>query len=124
MAVTEKDILGLEDKRFAAMMAEDFKTLEALVHDDLVYTHSHGGGDSKASWLEAMRSRKSRYRKITAGERKASLFGDVALVSGRVDFEVESAGQMRTLRLVYLDVWAKTPQGWKFVAWQSTPRPA
>ncbi len=23
-----------------------------------------------------------------------------------------------------LDAWTKTPQGWKFVAWQSTPQPA
>jgi hypothetical protein len=28
------------------------------------------------------------------------------------------------LKLCYLNVWMKTPQGWKFVAWQSTPQPA
>ena len=122
--MTSEGILALEDKRFAAMMARDFKALDALVHDDLVYTHSHGGGDTKASWLDAMRSGKTHYRRIVAGERTARLYGDTALVSGKVDFEVESAGQVRALKLVYLDVWAETPQGWKFVAWQSTPRPA
>jgi len=29
-------------------------------------------------------------------------------------------GQHKSLRLRYLDAWTRTPQGWKFVAWQST----
>ncbi|MGQ0546784.1 MAG: nuclear transport factor 2 family protein [Betaproteobacteria bacterium] len=121
---SEKDILALQDRRFAAAVEEDFKALEAMVHDELVYTHSHGGGDTKASWIDAMRSRKTRYRRIVPGERKARVYGDAALITGRVDFEVESSGQPRSLRLVFLEAWTKTPQGWKFVAWQSTPRPA
>jgi ketosteroid isomerase-like protein len=122
--MNEQEILGLEDKRFAAMIAEDFGTLEALTHDELVYTHGHGGRDSKASWIETMRSGKTHYRKIVPGERKVRLFGDVALVTGRLDYELESAGQPRSLKFVFLAVWAKTPQGWQFVAWQTTPRPA
>jgi hypothetical protein len=30
------------DKRFGAMIGRDFKALEAMVHDDLLYTHSSG----------------------------------------------------------------------------------
>ena len=52
----EKEILGLEDKRFAAMIARDFAGLEKLVHEDLLYTHSSGITDTKASWLESMQS--------------------------------------------------------------------
>lgn len=69
---SEKDILELEDQRFSAMVAEDFRSLDALVHDELVYI----------------------------------------------------AGQPRSLRLLFLNAWAKTAQGWRFVAWQSTPRAA
>jgi hypothetical protein len=25
---------------------------------------------------------------------------------------------------VFLNAWTKTPKGWKFIAWQSTPQPA
>ena len=52
--MNEQEILGLEDRRFAAMIDEDFGTLEALTHDELVYTHGHGGRDSKASWIERL----------------------------------------------------------------------
>jgi hypothetical protein len=49
VAVNEKEILALEDKRFGAMIGRDFKALEAMVHDDLLYTHSSGVTDTKAS---------------------------------------------------------------------------
>jgi len=48
----------------------------------------------------------------------------VALVTGKGRIEAEINGQPRTLALMFLNAWAKTPQGWKFVAWQSTPQPA
>ena len=40
--MNEKEILALEDKRFGAMIARDFKALEAMLHGDLPYTHSSG----------------------------------------------------------------------------------
>jgi hypothetical protein len=40
--MNEKEILALEDKRFGAMIARDFKALEAMLHGDLLYTHSSG----------------------------------------------------------------------------------
>src|ERR1700738_2919995 len=40
---------------------------------------------------------------------------------GRAAIEAEIGGQPRSLKLLFLNAWAKTPQGWKFVAWQSDP---
>lgn len=91
---TKKEILTLEDKRYAAMTSGDLASLEELLHDQLLYTHSSGMMDTKASWLLAMKSGKTRYKSVKC-----------------------SGQQVR-------DAWAKTPQGWKFVAWQSTPQPA
>lgn len=36
----EKELLGLEDKRFAAMIARDFAAPAQLTHNDLLYTSS------------------------------------------------------------------------------------
>jgi hypothetical protein len=47
--------------------------------------------------------------------------GEVALVTGRAAIEADIGGQPRSLKLLFLNAWAKTPEGWKFVAWQSTP---
>ena len=47
----KEEIIALDDKRFGAMIGRDFKALQAMVHDDLLYTHSSGVTDTKA-WLE------------------------------------------------------------------------
>jgi ketosteroid isomerase-like protein len=121
---SEKEILALEDKRYAAMTGADYGALEALLHDGLLYTHSSGRTDTKASWLESLKSGKTRYRSAALTERKVRLLGDTALVTGKGHFEAEINGEPRTLKLVFLNVWTKTPKGWKFIAWQSTPQPA
>jgi ketosteroid isomerase-like protein len=120
----EQDILGLEDRRIAAMTAQDFGALDALVHEQLLYTHSTGVSDTKATWMESMRSGRVKYKSAACRERKVRVFGDVALINGKADFQAEVSGQPRTLKLVFLNAWTRTPQGWKFVAWQSCPQPA
>ena len=119
--MTEKDILALEERRVQAMTRQDFAALEALLHDQLVYTHSSAKVDSKASWLDSMKSGGTKYKSANVSEQKVRIYGDTALVTGRAEIQAEVGGQAKTLRLRFLNAWTKTPQGWKFVAWQSTP---
>lgn len=121
---SENEVMAMEDQRFKAMIARDFATLEKLVHGDLLYTHSSGVTDTKASWLESMKSGKVKYKSANCSERQVKLFGDVALVRGKAAIEAEIGGQPRALKLLFLNAWVRTPQGWKFAAWQSCPQPA
>jgi len=118
------EILALEDKRYAAMTSNDLAALEALFHDEMIYTHSSAVVDTKASYLEALRSGKTRYKSAKRFDEKVRFAGDTALVTGRAEFEVELNGNPKSLRLRFLNVWTKTPAGWKFVAWQSCSLPA
>src|SRR5262249_22651589 len=120
---SDKEILALEDKRYAAMCSGDFAALEAMLHDELLYTHSSGLTDTKATWLASLRSGRTKYKRAGCSDRKVRLAGDTALVTGRAAIEAEINGQPRSLRLVFLGAWTKTPKGWKFIAWQSTPQP-
>jgi ketosteroid isomerase-like protein len=119
----ESEILALEDKRCAAMTAADADALAAMLHEDLLYTHSSAVVDDKASCLEAIRSGRTRYHSIRCAEQRVRLCGDTALVTGRAEIEVDVNGVHKSLRLRYLDAWTRTPQGWKFIAWQSTGIP-
>jgi ketosteroid isomerase-like protein len=118
---TEKEILALEDKRFAAMIARDFAAVDSVTHADLLYTHSSGVTDTKASWIESMKSGKVKYKSAKCSERQVRFFGDVALTRGRAAIEVDIGGEPKSLRLLFLMAYTRTPQGWKFVAWQSCP---
>jgi ketosteroid isomerase-like protein len=80
--------------------------------------------DTRASYLEALRSGHTRYETIKRSDEKVRVCGDTALVTGRAIIDVTVKGEKKHLDTRFLDVWTKTPQGWKFIAWQSTKLPA
>ena len=121
MADSRDTIRLLESRRYRAMCEADAKTLEELLADSLVYTHSYGGSDSKSSYLDGIRAKKWQYRKIERPKENIQIFGDCALVTGQVRIELLSDGKPKTLNSAYTNVWIKGPKGWQMVAWQSTP---
>ena len=112
-------ILALETRRYELMTNNDLAALAALLHDDLVYTHSSGVVDSKASYLEALRSGRTRYLSVEQRSQEVKMIGDVALMIGASHIEVEVESARKSLDLRALAVWTVTPAGWQFIAWQS-----
>src|SRR4029450_1136152 len=53
----ENRILSLEARRIEAMVKKDIATLDALLADDLTYTHSGGTTDTKASFIALIKER-------------------------------------------------------------------
>ena len=117
-------ITAHEDRRYKAMIDKDIAALQALLGDALVYTHSNAAADSKASYIEGVRSKKFDYRSAERMDVVIDVYGDTAVVTGRAKMEAVVAGAPRTLNNRFLNVWAKGPHGWQMVAWQSTPIPA
>ena len=124
MADSKDTIRLLESRRYRAMCEADAKTLEELLGDSLVYTHSYGGADSKASYLDGIRSKKWIYQAVERPIEDIQVHGDCAVVTGRVRIELLSSGQPKKLNSRFTNVWVKGRQGWQMVAWQSTPLPA
>jgi ketosteroid isomerase-like protein len=120
---TQEEISKLEDRRCAAMTSNDLATLDSLLADTLVYTHSSAVVDSKAAYLESIRSRRVQYRKIERFDTQSTVYGDTVITVGRARIDVEVGGTERNLNMRYANVWIKTPKGWQFVLWQSTPIP-
>jgi ketosteroid isomerase-like protein len=123
MADTRDTIRLLEARRYRAMCEADAATLEQLLADSLVYTHSYGGADSKASYLDGIRSKKWVYRNIERPIEDIQVHNDSAVVTGQVRIELLSDGKPKTLNSRFTNVWVKGAQGWQMVAWQSTPLP-
>jgi len=121
--VTVEDILRAEEARYAAQMSNDFAAMERMFSDDLVYYHSSTVVDTKASFIESMRSGTVRYRKMTRGEVTTRVFGSVGIITGKGSFEVTARGQDMVLNLMFTVVWAKRGGTLQFVSWQATRLP-
>ena len=55
------EILALENRRIEAMLKGDVQTLEEILADDLIYTHTTARLDNKASFIDAVKTGKSVY---------------------------------------------------------------
>jgi ketosteroid isomerase-like protein len=123
MADPREIIRLLESRRYRAMCEADAGTLDELLADSLVYTHSYGGADSKATYLDGIRSRKWVYKEIERPIEDIQVHGDCAVVTGQVRIELLAEGRPKKLSSRFTNVWVKGPRGWQMVAWQSTPLP-
>ena len=110
-------ILDLETKRIAAMVAKDIPALDAMLGDDLSYTHSGGTTDTKASFLALIKER-GRYLGIDYLKTQVSAWGEsTAMVRGLAQIRLEGTPGYQVL---FLDVWGIRNGTWKMVAWQAT----
>jgi Domain of unknown function (DUF4440) len=121
-AITSDEALKAEDARYAAQTTSDFDTLKRLYGDDLVYVHSTAVVDSKASYIERQRSG-LHYRVMRPSDVKVRVFGCLAIINGRGDYEVTQNGQDSSPHLLFTSVWAKRGPDVQFVSWESTPIP-
>ena len=113
-----------ETARYAAQTANDFAAMEKMFGNDLTYNHSSAATDSKATYIDNMRSGRTKYRKMTPNnDVKTRTYGCLAIITGTAVYEVTSGGQDRTLPLRFTTIWAKRPSGLEFVSWQSTSIP-
>jgi ketosteroid isomerase-like protein len=116
----EHDVIAADDRRFQAMMKQDWATLDASLADDLVYVHSSARVESKGEHVGNLKAGKPYYRGAAPRERKVRVRGDVAIVNGISDMHVENAGKENRFTIRYLAVYARIADRWQMTAWQST----
>ena len=113
------EIIALEDRRIEAMVKGDVKVLEEILADDLIYTHTTARLDTKASFIDAVKTGRSNYKSVEREDVKVRQFGDTAVVTGHAKFHVGD----NKFEARYTDVYVKRDGAWQMVAWQSTRIP-
>jgi hypothetical protein len=118
-------IRDLEAKRVAAMVSKDFATLEALLADDLSYTHSGGVTETKVQFLALIRDREPKHNYLDVDFANADVIplpgGTAVMVRGRATIRLEGIPPYSVL---FLDVWRLRDGRWQMAAWQATRVPA
>jgi ketosteroid isomerase-like protein len=120
----DEAVLRADDARYRAMIAGDLVALDALLCDELSYTHSSALCEGKREYLASLAGGRFRYRQVVHSERRVRVLGDFALIDGTVRLHADVDGAERVLDNRFLSVWAQSPLGWRMLAWASTPRPA
>ncbi len=116
-------IRKLEDERYAAMLHRDVATLDRLLHDDLVYVHSNGAADMKATYVAGLRDGVLEYRRIERSDVTVKVYPHAALVFSRNSMSVTVRGQAREVEARMLAVWTRLGETWQVIGVQSAAVP-
>lgn len=117
-------IIDLDAKRMKAMAAKDVATLEAVLADDLIYTHSSARLDTKRSLIDAMVKGTTVYTGVEPSDVKAQDLGDTVVLTGIAQIKVVSNGTPNAFGVRFTDVYTRRNGRWQMVTWQSTRLPA
>ena len=123
MAGNGQMIIDLDKKRMNAMAQKDIATLNDLISDDLIYTHSSARLDTKKSLIGNMESGSTVYTSVVPSDVKAQDLGDTVVLTGSCRIGVNSGGRANSFGVRFTDVYAKRGGRWQMVTWQSTRLP-
>jgi ketosteroid isomerase-like protein len=123
MADNGQTIIELDRQRMTAMAEKDIAKLNALLSDDLVYTHSSARIDTKQSLIGAMESGTTVYTSVEPFDVKAQDLGNAVVLTGSARIRVNSGGKPNAFAVRFTDVYANKGGQWQMVTWQSTRLP-
>ena len=124
MAGNGQTVIDLDKKRMQAMANKDIDTLNTLLADDLIYTHSSARLDTKQSLIGNMESGSTVYTSVAPSDVKAIDCGDTVILTGSCRISVMSGGKPNSFGVRFTDVYARRGGRWQMVTWQSTRLPA
>ena len=113
-------ILKLEQQWEDALTKSDTVALDRLYDETLIYTHSNGRVDNKASYISSIQSGGAKYLSMKRDDIKVTVYGQTAVVTCHWDVHVLAKGTKMDLNARYLHVYIQQTGGWKMVAHQST----
>jgi hypothetical protein len=113
----DKEVLAAMDAYKEAMIHKDGAALDKLLSNDLTYTHSGGQFETKADVIKSIITGKTTIEAIDFFDTVVRLYGNIALVKGKVDLY---HSKTNIVHMNVLHVWLNGPQGWQMVARQAT----
>ncbi len=108
----------------AATAAGDEAKLNALLADDLSYTHSNGETDTKAVFIGNMKSGARKYHEVNFEKVEARLYNNSAVVMALANIKTsQKGGPQAPAHLRFLHLWVYQKGAWKLAAHQSLRLP-
>ena len=103
------------------MIDSDFHTLDKLLGDELIYTHSTAQSDTRAEYIALCKKGVFKYLKIERPIENIQVYGDTVVVPATRRWTRSSRASPKLINSRYTNVWIKGAKGWQMVVWQSRP---
>lgn len=112
---TATELIALENRFSQALVKGDWKTVEQIEADDLLFTNADGSVTRKADDVNGLRSADTKFESIEMSDTDVLDLGDVAVVTGKLveKGRYKAADISGTYR--FTDVWDRRNGKWQLV---------
>lgn len=113
-------VLRVEQEWQDALVNSDTAALDRIYAESMIYTHSNGSVDDKASYIAKIKSGESSYKSMTRDDIKVQIFGDAAIVTCHWKVSSVSGTTVNNTNARYLHFYTRLKGKWRMVAHQAT----
>lgn len=119
----EQEIRKLEREWFESYVRGDRAAFDRIVADDAVMTYGNGKVGNKSEAIAEIKAPADSSYSLTSDDVQVRVYGDTAIVTGRVTESGTFNGRNVNSQSRYTDVWVKRNGRWQVVAAQNTRLP-
>lgn len=116
----KQEVLAAHEKRRVATLSGDANTVASMMTDDLTFTHANAVVETKEQFVDALRTRKLRYKALTDEDRQVRVNGSTGVVSGTCRILVDASGTQIDIRVRFTELWVKESDIWRMMLWHAT----
>ena len=120
---TQQEVLNAYRALDQTQVTKDRATMERLMADDYLYTHSNGTVANKAQDIAETISPDSKWTAVKSDDLKVRVYGDVAVITGLGTLTGSAKGYQPGPRR-FTDLWVRRNGRWQSIGGQSTLVPA
>jgi ketosteroid isomerase-like protein len=116
----QKTVAALDTQYQAAVKANDATTMDRILADDFILVEGDGTVSSKTDLLNEAKSRRVHYEHQEDLEQTVRVWGDTAVVTGKLWGKGSEGGKPFEWTLWYSDTYVRTAKGWRYVFGQAS----
>ena len=113
-----EEVLQAQVARMRAVTTQDVRTLDTLLADELRYCHGSSDIETKAEYINTVRTGRIRWMTMTVENTKTQMYGDVAVVTGDLRNTIGAAQTPNLVRSI--EVWVRRGGRWQLANFQAT----
>lgn len=121
LPVVVDQVRGAEQRWANGMIRGNLLDLDAVLADDLVYTHSDTRPETKKEIIDGVKSGETKITNVDFADSKYRQYGDTVVANHKLTLDNAKTGK---LSIYVTMVWVKENGTWKLVNRQSTRYPA
>jgi ketosteroid isomerase-like protein len=119
-AATVEDQVKEAEKAWAAATSKgDFATLDKVLANDLVYSHSNAEIDTKQSFIDNLKTKVRTYHAVTYDSMIVKVVGNTAILSAKGGLDVTTRGTRAQVKVAFLHAFVKQDGRWQLLGHQS-----